>query len=385
MNDIVVKQFGSVGALQSYANAMGAAVAAIPAGFDGKDILKLHPDHGYFLFGEAGTEVRENDLWAVNPLSCRHGYIAFTPDFKLAEMADGEVAEIISDVREPLPAYEDLPQLKQYKFRGEKTEREPDWQHQLALDFRCIQGDNDGAEVVYKPVSVGGLRMQRKLFEEMRRRIADGNEYCVPVIELYVSEYNNKNVGNKRTFNPEFEIKEWMSLAEALSLGAGGPTEEVAGEDAEDVAMVTNYEHDHNQVEPEYDENGNLVADENGEVVEDAVADEPAPEPEPEPARQPATRRPATRQTATAAPRGRTGGAAPAAQSGSAPAGRGQAQAAQPQPVAGRRGGGRPAGENVVPLEQSRARTAPRDEAVAAPQTAARAGRAGPRPGARSR
>jgi len=81
------------GALRSIQSASGAS---------GTVILKMDKT-GHWVFGADQTEVEDGSIWAVNPFSFVHGYIAW---------GKGEVlAEKLVPVSEPLPQLEPAPLL----------------------------------------------------------------------------------------------------------------------------------------------------------------------------------------------------------------------------------------------------------------------------------
>lgn len=210
-NDLVASRFGSLDAVQKYANAL-AGVSLLVGADNDRDILNVQPDEGYWCFGQDKTELHETDLVALNPSSFRHGYIAFSGK-DVAFDLDGNPAEVLLSVTQPLPYVEDLPELEPIKGRRGEKDRPPSWQLQIAVDMVVIEGPNKGAELVYKPTSRGGLKMLRKLTEEVARKLASGDATVVPVLELFTDSYNNKTY-NKRVYTPEFAIVEWVGLDE---------------------------------------------------------------------------------------------------------------------------------------------------------------------------
>lgn len=210
-NDLVLKTFGGVEAVKKYAAAAYAAVAGVQFG-DGKPILKLDKDSGDWFFGQEDTPLHKTDLLAVNPASFKHGFIAFDGN-AVAFDEDGEAAEILLPITQPLPYRDELPRLEEPKKKRNARgggDRTPRWMDQLAIELIVIDGKNKGAEMVFKPTSVGGLRMCAKLIGEVARRLDAGETDIVPLVELYSSSYNHRTYGE--VFNPEHAIVEWKDF-----------------------------------------------------------------------------------------------------------------------------------------------------------------------------
>ena len=217
MNAIVHKRFESPAAQASYAHVLARAADAIPVGSGGLPILKLEQegkDAGYFSFGEDATPVSDDDLWAVNPFHILRGYICFSQKNEVL----GEVLRSIT--AEPVD-YDKLPIHYGRDKRGKEIELE--WQAQIVLHMQCIAGPNEGASVVYKPTSGGGLKLCRTILHEIARRLAKGTDKPVPTGYLSASEYKHKGF-NKTIWNPLFDPPKtgmWVDMEFADPDGAG--------------------------------------------------------------------------------------------------------------------------------------------------------------------
>ena len=106
-------------------------------------ILKMDKT-GHWVFGADQTEVEDDSLWAVNPFSFVHGYIAW---------GDGEVlAEKMVSVAEPLPELDPAP-------GGAKR----GWEMQIGMTLACTNGEDEGMQARYSVTSVGGKRAVQAL------------------------------------------------------------------------------------------------------------------------------------------------------------------------------------------------------------------------------
>ena len=169
----------------------------------GSVILKMDK-RGDWVFGADQTEVDEGTLWAVNPFSFVHGYIAW---------GDGEVlGEKMVSVSQPLPEMDAAP-------AGAKR----GWETQVGMSLKCISGPDNGLEVRYNVTSVGGKRAVQGLAVAIAQQVESDQTKPVPVVTLKRDHYTHKSYG--KIYTPVFEVQEWMSMD-------GGKAEEPAEEAA---------------------------------------------------------------------------------------------------------------------------------------------------------
>jgi len=156
----------------------------------GSVILKMDK-RGDWVFGADQTEVDEGTLWAVNPFSFVHGYIAW---------GDGEVlGEKMVSVSQPLPEMEPAP-------AGAKR----GWETQVGMSLKCISGPDNGLEVRYNVTSVGGKRAVQGLAVAIAQQVENDQSKPVPVVTLKRDHYTHKSYG--KIYTPVFEVQEWMSM-----------------------------------------------------------------------------------------------------------------------------------------------------------------------------
>jgi hypothetical protein len=169
----------------------------------GSVILKMDK-RGDWVFGADQTEVDDGTLWAVNPFSFVHGFIAW---------GDGEVlGEKMVSVSQPLPEMEPAP-------AGAKR----GWETQVGMSLKCISGPDTGLEVRYNVTSVGGKRAVQGLAVAIAQQVESDQSKPVPVVTLKRDHYTHKSYG--KIYTPVFEVQEWMSMD-------GGKAEETAEEAA---------------------------------------------------------------------------------------------------------------------------------------------------------
>jgi len=213
MNELAIRSFGTPAAAQAYKAALLRTARKVDTGGDDTPILKIGKTTGEWTFGEDNDYVERNDLWAVHPIDIKHGYIAFDGRSVAQTLPDrdddddeGERAEMLFPVTEELPHYDDLPRLD---IRSKKRDGKTGWQFQMAIRLVCVEGDNKGATVVWKPTSKGGLRAIGKIANEILRKM-DEDDRFVPVVELDHRPYTSKEYGPQ--VQPLLHIVEWASL-----------------------------------------------------------------------------------------------------------------------------------------------------------------------------
>jgi hypothetical protein len=186
-----VSKFGGAG-LPSVAS-LSSALRTIQTDVgDGGGMVILKMDRtGHWVFGADQTEVEEDSVWAVNPFSFVHGYIAW---------GDGTVlAEKMASVVDPLPETGPAPEAAK---RG--------WEMQVGVTLACTNGEDKGMQVRYSATSVGGKRAVQTLAAAIAEQVEKDQTKPVPLVSLRKEHYQHKSYG--RIFTPIFEITGWASL-----------------------------------------------------------------------------------------------------------------------------------------------------------------------------
>ena len=164
--------------------------AVAPSAAGGTAIIKMDKT-GHWVFGADQTEVDADSLWAVNPFSFVHGYIAW---------GDGEVlGEKMASITSPLPELEAAPPGAK---RG--------WEEQVGLSMKCIKGEDEGLEVRYTVTSVGGKRAVQAMGIKIAERVDSNPESPVPVVSLKKEHYMHKSFG--RIYTPVFDVQKWIGM-----------------------------------------------------------------------------------------------------------------------------------------------------------------------------
>ena len=185
-----VSKFGGAGlpSVQSLSSALRTIQTDVSD--TGMVILKMDRT-GHWVFGADQTEVEDDSVWAVNPFSFVHGYIAW---------GDGVVlAEKMAPVTEPLPETGPAPEGAK---RG--------WEMQIGVTLACTNGEDKGMQARYSATSVGGKRAVQTLAAAIAEQVEKNPAKPVPLVSLRKEHYQHKSYG--RIFTPIFDIVDWASL-----------------------------------------------------------------------------------------------------------------------------------------------------------------------------
>ncbi len=209
-----VSKFAAAGlpSVQSFAASLRKIVADVAP--SGTVILKMDKT-GHWVFGADQTEIEDDSIWAVNPFSFVHGFIAW---------GDGTVlAEKMVSVSEPLPEVGPAPDGAK---RG--------WEMQIGMSLACTNGEDEGMQARYTVTSVGGKRAVQGLAMAIADQADKNPDSPVPLVSLKKEHYQHKSYG--RIFTPVFDIVSWKSL-DGVSSDAAVDADE-HDEEAEQAAPV---------------------------------------------------------------------------------------------------------------------------------------------------
>lgn len=189
MSNLTVFSNAGLPAVASLSTALRSIQAE--AGPSGVAILKMDKT-GHWVFGADQTEIEDDSLWAINPFSFVHGFIAW---------GDGEVlGEKVSPVSSPLPEMDPAP-------AGAKR----GWETQVGLSVKCINGEDKGLEARYSTTSVGGKKAVQALALAIAEQVDRDQTKPVAIVRLKKDHYQHKSFG--RIFTPVFDVVEWVSMS----------------------------------------------------------------------------------------------------------------------------------------------------------------------------
>ena len=189
MSDITNFSSANLPSVQALTSALR-SVAADVGGANGVVILKCDKT-GHWVFGADQTEIEEGSIWAVNPNSFVHGYIAW---------GKGEVlGEKMASVNAPLPELDPAPEAAE---RG--------WEKQVGMTLACTNGEDEGLQARFSATSVGGKKMWAVVALAVAEKTDKDPINCVPLVRLTSEHYAHKQYG--RVYNPIATIIGWTSL-----------------------------------------------------------------------------------------------------------------------------------------------------------------------------
>lgn len=186
-----ISKFGGAGlpSVKSLSSALRSIEAEV--GGSGNMVILKMDKTGHWVFGADQTEVEDDSVWAVNPFSFVHGYIAW---------GDGQVvAEKMAPVTDPLPETGPAPETAK---RG--------WEMQVGMTLACTNGEDQGMQARYTATSVGGKRAVQALAVAIAEQVEKDQTKPVPLVALKKEHYQHKSYG--RIFTPIFGVIGWASL-----------------------------------------------------------------------------------------------------------------------------------------------------------------------------
>jgi len=205
MSNITAFKNAGLPSVQSLSSALRSIKSDATEG--GNVILKMDKT-GHWVFGADQTEVEDDSIWAINPFSFVHGYIAW---------GEGDVlGEKMVPVAEPLPEMDVPPPGAK---RG--------WELQVGMSLKCMSGEDKGLEVTYNVTSVGGKRAVQKLALDIAAQVEKDQTKPVAVVRLKKEHYTHKSYG--RIYTPIFDITSWIGLdGQADEMPASEPAADAA-------------------------------------------------------------------------------------------------------------------------------------------------------------
>ena len=188
MSNITAFKSAGLPSVATLSSELRSIYSGVPEG--GAVILKMDKT-GHWVFGADQTEVEDDSLWAINPFSFVHGFIAW---------GEGEVlGEKMVSVSQPLPEMDVAPPNAK---RG--------WETQVGMSLKCVEGEDEGMEARYSVTSVGGKRSVQALAVAIAEQVEKDSENPVPVVRLKKEHYQHKSYG--RIYTPVFEIVKWVGM-----------------------------------------------------------------------------------------------------------------------------------------------------------------------------
>jgi hypothetical protein len=208
MNDIVKRSLGSTALSDDLADRLLAGIedsqaTTLVAG-GGKDLIKLGKSDGNWSIGQADEPMQVGSKWLINIVSICHGYICWSK--YEGSRKNERLGEVMVPMYEPKPskpaAIDGFPFAEQRSFEAV-----------------CLNGEDAGAEVLFKNGSVGTMKAFKKLEDAVKAQLRTDRAYPCPVIQFKSDKY--KHPEYNWIWNPIFEVVDWANMAGELKSGAG--------------------------------------------------------------------------------------------------------------------------------------------------------------------
>lgn len=207
------------------AKSLSNAAMSMPSVGSDMQFLKMDKGNGEWLYGQEETVISPDSLWAVNPHSIHHGWVAW-------DTATGgpPLQEHMVPAALPLPPLTSLPAVPQHA----------PYKQQRSVQLVCIAdptakgADSDvGVSCEYKQSSFGAMKLFKALTDAILGQLNKGSDAIVPVVKLTNESYKHEKWG--RVTNPVFEIVEWRTMTDTSAPA------DAAAEDDEEAALEAEY------------------------------------------------------------------------------------------------------------------------------------------------
>lgn len=232
-NDISFASTAGLPSRESLAASLNNVAAALPSIGGDVQYLKMEKGSGEWLYGQEEFLVDPNSLWAVNPHSIQHGWVAWDSD-----AGGAPVSEVMVPAARPLPDHSSLPTLGM-GVKGGQLQYKP----QRSVQLVCIHDPNssgkdsdEGTLCEYKQSSTGAMRLFKDLTDKLLQKLMEGDDKIVPIVKLSHSSYKHDRYG--KIINPVFEFVEWRAVNDATKPGA---SEDAAVADDEEAELAAEY------------------------------------------------------------------------------------------------------------------------------------------------
>jgi len=162
----------------------------------GKPLLRLLKN-GVWVFGQSDDPVQEGSSWAINPLSIGHGWSCWSNYPPAMKRKNELLGEVMAPISAHKPARPD--DIQGFQFNEQRV-----------FELRCLDGDDEGTEVLYKTSSVGGMRACDGLFAKLVDQLRTDKDHPVAIVQLESDSYNHSQYG--QTFVPLIEVVGWADM-----------------------------------------------------------------------------------------------------------------------------------------------------------------------------
>jgi hypothetical protein len=206
---------GGVGLMtrEDLAKSLSNAAMSMPAVSGGKQFLKMDKNNGDWVFGQEETVVEADSLWAINPQSYKHGWVAWD-----SNAGGAPVQEFMAPVSHKLSASSSLPPLGLSSPDKKGSVYQLEYQQQWAIDLVCVaspEAEDVGVICEYKQSSVGAQKLYGDLTNRLMTQLNAGDD-IVAVVKLTHEKYKHKKYG--WIHNPVLNYVEWRQMGDASTV-----------------------------------------------------------------------------------------------------------------------------------------------------------------------
>lgn len=220
------------------AKALNNTAQSLPSVGGDKQFLKMDKNNGEWVYGQDETVVEPDSLWAINPASFKHGWVAWDTN-----AGGAPVQELMVPINRPLPAVDSLPKLGMATPDRKGNTYQLEYQQQRSVDLVCISGEDEGVSVEYKQSSIGAMKLFGKLTNALLDQLNRAPDAIVAVGNLTFEAYTHKKYG--KIHNPDFKIVEWRTMDDTSAPGGAEPAAPAAAPKvdtaAEEAALAAEY------------------------------------------------------------------------------------------------------------------------------------------------
>jgi len=159
------------------------------------DVKYLKFAKGIYAYGTDALEVEEGSTWAINLDTVALGFICWAADGSLGKPLGEEMCFLHQE-----PVFQaNLPDVPNGK-----------WQEQCALQLKCMTGEDEGEQVLFKTSTMGGLNAFRELLADIEKHVnaEPGTTALTPVVEMGKSSFNSPKYG--KIHRPLFIVRSWL-------------------------------------------------------------------------------------------------------------------------------------------------------------------------------
>lgn len=173
---------------------------------------------GEWVYSADDVEVQEGSLWAINPASFSEGYVAWGKG-----SLEGEEMQPMTSATPIVLA--SLPDVGH------------PWKKQVAFILCCMNGEDEGQQVLYKASSKGGLKAANAMLNSVIEQIEADPAHIVPTVELEMDSYKHKEYG--KIYTPIFAIDSWINFDGMPETEKAEGTEDEGGGGQQEEAEAT--------------------------------------------------------------------------------------------------------------------------------------------------